>query len=562
MEFLRRTITQIKGQLGNLTSSQRLAIALLLVLMGVAIVWMAQVSSQRLMVPLLNQPFTEDEMARIMQKLDQWQVRYEQKGDRIMVPKARQSELLTKLSWEELLPNDTSVGWSYLLEDTDIWTPESVRKSKEKIILQGELARSIEEFPGVEKAKVFINKGDERRLNNVTPVASAAVFIESAAGGSGTRRLAATIAGFVSAANNRMKRQDVKVAIDGVIVPVAAEGDELSSDYLDEKAKFEQYYRDKIFAVLPMKDALVQVDAKLQNTKTHEQTNTIAPVDEGSLVVTTDETSREETSEDIDQQQEPGYTANVSEPFNAAGTSQSHSSEDATAKRTVLPGSTTITKETPMGGIREDLTASVSIPLAYFEALGKRDTEEELTPELLKTIIDRELPGLKEAVMLAIGLAGSEYEDHVVVGTYWAGGVVPQNTGPAGPNAGNAAEASAAAGIAGMATRYGKHIAISALAMISMFMVLRMVRKAGATTDMTETEAVTLMADGKRPPSALSIEESNVPEGEDAGGLLAGLELEEGAVRSQQMLQQIRDMVQESPEAAATLVGKWVGENN
>ncbi|KPK76572.1 MAG: hypothetical protein AMJ79_06330 [Phycisphaerae bacterium SM23_30] len=56
----------------------------------------------------------------------------------------------------------------------------------------------------------------------------------------------------------------------------------------------------------------------------------------------------------------------------------------------------------------------------------------------------------------------------------------------------------------------------------------------------------------------MSPEESNFAEAEDAGGLLTGVELDEQAVQSQQMLEQIREMVKESPERVARLVGKWI----
>ena len=62
MEFLRRVLSQIQNQLGTLTLSQKFAIALLLVLMCVAVYMMVDYSSQREMVQLLRQDFTQEEL--------------------------------------------------------------------------------------------------------------------------------------------------------------------------------------------------------------------------------------------------------------------------------------------------------------------------------------------------------------------------------------------------------------------------------------------------------------------------------------------------------------------
>ena len=76
---------------------------------------------------------------------------------------------------------------------------------------------------------------------------------------------------------------------------------------------------------------------------------------------------------------------------------------------------------------------------------------------------------------------------------------------------------------------------------------------------MSEEEAVALMS-GDKPLDALSLEESNLADGM-SGGLLAGLELGEDAIRSQQMLDQVKEMVTESPEVAGNLVKKWISED-
>ena len=104
MEFFRRAIRQIKTQLGILTTSQRMVVILLLVVMCGAVVWMIKYAGEREMVPLLNQPLEEQDLQSIVNKLDGWEQEYEIKGYRILVPKADQMKLIARLSYAGALP--------------------------------------------------------------------------------------------------------------------------------------------------------------------------------------------------------------------------------------------------------------------------------------------------------------------------------------------------------------------------------------------------------------------------------------------------------------------------
>jgi flagellar biosynthesis/type III secretory pathway M-ring protein FliF/YscJ len=151
------------------------------------------------------------------------------------------------------------------------------------------------------------------------------------------------------------------------------------------------------------------------------------------------------------------------------------------------------------------------------------------------------------------------------VAAYWAEGTVSGQAGgsggPGGVEGAGGVQATANLTVAGVLGDYGKHIAVSLLAMISLFMVLKMVRKASGPVDLSEAEAAAVMV-GHKPMDAMGVEDSNIVDEEGATGLLSGLEMGEDAVRSQQVLEQIQHMVHESPGAAASLVGKWVSQND
>jgi flagellar M-ring protein FliF len=563
MEFLRRAIDQIKTQLGNLTTSQRMVIVLLVVVMGGSVLWMVNYSSKRVMVPLLDQPFTEEEQQKIVAVLEsRSDQRYEIKGDRVMVPREDQRKLIALCSFNDALPRDTSLGWSLLLEDTDVFAPESVRRDKKLIAGQIELANTIAMWPGVEKAQVFINEGGKRRLSMHTPPASAAVSVQLGTGTPSLRKLALSIANLVSAANARMKRENVKVIVDGQSIPIPNEGDAISGEIMVIKAQAEQNYREKIISVLPMAGALVQVDVTIDNTKSEEKVTKVAKEDEGTLIYTTETTSRQSPNISVSNKQEVGVVSNTVTPNPAAGAAQNEPLEDTTTTKQAIPGTTNIIKHTPAGGIT-DITATVSIPLSYFENMAQSEsgdnqqTDAKPDPKLVQQVTTREIPKIKKSVMLALGLKGPEFEDNVAVDTYWADGSIASS---ATALAGQVGDFAGGGSIGGVMQRYGTHVAVSVLAVFSLFMVLMMVRKASGPVTLDESET-TVLVGGKKPPDALGLEESNLDD-ENGGGLLSGLELDGNEVRTQQMLEQIRDMVKEAPESAAGLVTKWIKQKD
>ena len=556
MEFLRRVLEQIKTQLSALTVSQRLFIGTLLIIMCAAIAAMVWYAGQREQVPLLNQPFPQKELQRIAAKLDTLGEEYTIQGDRILVPQSEQKRLIAKLAYAGDLPEDTSIGWALLLEDSDIWTPESVRENKKLIVKQEVLRGIIEQFPGVDSARVLINEGGKRSLRNTMPTATASVMVQLSPSAGSTKQLATSIAALVAGSTTNLRRENVQVVADGQLVPIPAQGEEIVTDYLQLKTQYEERYRQKIMDVLePATEALVQVDVTLQNTSTQRRVTKYDEEGDGSWLARTNETSNEHRSTQAVQSEEPGVMANVSTSSAGPGTPASEeTTEESTRSSTAFAGTTETVEQTEKGGVR-DITATVGISLAYFEQIAKQESgQDEPDTETVESVMAREIPRLRSRAMAAIGLELTpENEERVVVNSYWAGGPLGAGVGP------NGETSQAGTGtVAGFAQRYGKHIAVSALAMLSLFMVLMMVRKAAGPVEIEEEEYAG-PSRSTNLPDALGIDEAG---GGDASGLLAGVELDESTVRTQQVMEQVKNLVGDSPESAASLISKWITEKD
>jgi flagellar biosynthesis/type III secretory pathway M-ring protein FliF/YscJ len=97
-----------------------------------------------------------------------------------------------------------------------------------------------------------------------------------------------------------------------------------------------------------------------------------------------------------------------------------------------------------------------------------------------------------------------------------------------------------------------KEIGVGVLAVVSLLMVMMMVRK-GAPVPV-----VAAAADEPVLPQMLSAGEHLAGEAGEGDPALDGMELDEDAVRAQQMLGQVSTLVKENPEAAANLVKRWL----
>jgi flagellar biosynthesis/type III secretory pathway M-ring protein FliF/YscJ len=90
------------------------------------------------------------------------------------------------------------------------------------------------------------------------------------------------------------------------------------------------------------------------------------------------------------------------------------------------------------------------------------------------------------------------------------------------------------------------------LAVISLFMVSMMVRKGAPPPAMAP------LPPEPSEPRDISASEHIVGNVGEGNAALDGMELDEDAVKAQQMLDQVQQMVQTNPEGAAGLVKRWL----
>jgi len=551
MDFLRHTISQIKNNLAGLTLSDKWVIALLLVIIGFGMVWLVDFNANRKLMPLIDSALTTDEISVIIGYLDAWGDSYELQGQKLFVLNKNRSLILNRLTREEAMPANVEDPFDLTLRDNDLWVSDSQRKKKNTVILQRKLELVIKQWADVKNANVIVNAGGHRTLGNIRPAATASVDITTSSINVDTKKLASAAIAFVSSTVDNCTREDVSVIVNGSEVSHKSSFYTDADEYLLQQNLTEQKYINVIKDLLPKGlKPNVQVSVKLVNSNTRSHRTEILPDKEGSFLYS-DSSGMELTEETKEKNEEVGLVANTSQSRGGSGISQSRAEETTDTFGKLVPGKDETWTETKGGGT-ERISAAVFVSDGYFRAMAISKGESDPTEvDILKTATP-ELNKYKDLIVRALGLSEEE-SSNVIVDLYWAGGEEPEvvfddNDDNEGIQ------------VTKIVKQFGKEIALSIMAMISLTMVLMMVKKSVGPVELTEEEAVTMMA-GEKPLDAFGLEDSNFLD-DDNDGLLAGMEMDNDAIRSQQMLQQVRELVTESPEDASDLISKWINEES
>jgi flagellar biosynthesis/type III secretory pathway M-ring protein FliF/YscJ len=551
MDLLKAQLDRLQKQLAGLNSSQKMLTASLLAIMVMTLIWWGRYAGEPEMTPVLDQSFTADDITRITADLSSRNIAYSISGDRVLVPIDRKMEVLASLGYSHLLPRDTSAGFQQMLGQMNPLQPDDVAAKMFNHAKEMTLSQIIENFPEVASADVLIDPTREIHVqDSVDP--SATITISMRDGVSASEQLVNAAADVVQGAQSGLDRSKIKVVVGGVPRRLHdAENNDLDgtgSDALELAQKAEVSRENRIKDYLSyIPDLKVFVTVKVNSTWTQEQRRDFDGKKAVQKETETTNDSVESTNPGASSSAEPGVVSNAGLAIPGAasaggGGSTSTETKDTAKFQNFVPETDTTTK-TPAGDVSV-VAATVRVPEAYFAAIYARQnpnmkdppTEAELAP-----LITAELPKIRTDVMKCTGLTA---ESDVAVETYVD--VAPIMA---------AAPQTTALSVTNMVGVHSKELTLGGLALMSLFMVSMMVRKG---TPALVSPVPAAVAPGAAAPATLGPEESLAGEAADGRSLLAGMELDEDAVRNQQMLDQVSSMVKENPDAAASLVKRWL----
>lgn len=545
MEFLRKIALQTKVHLQGLTTSQKLAIVLSVILIAVAIFALVRWAAEPAMVVLLDQPLTAEASARIQQFLDASGVEYELAGDVVRVPIDQRPRLLAQLTQQKLLPDDISLGFAKLIgEASNPWLPMQEQDRRWNVARCNELARVLREFNGVRDARVFVETATRRHVGQPNAQPTASVSVKLADGATLDKELVRAIAGFVSSAVSNLSIYNVTVAdaTTGRAASVPRPEDGMDADDIDRRKAKEEYFANKIRELLSDIPVSVKVYCELEPESRQE----IKEVYGKPVIATESTTSETDTTSTM--AGEPGVVPNTT--VSVAGGAPVNNHEKTTSDTTYKSeADKTVTQTRRPRDTIKSISASVTIPKSYL--LNVFNLPKDTSDQELDTASTSLREKIKKSVMTALAIP-SDAEERVTVDWFPdAGALALAHLGSSGP----------AEGVMSMVSTHWDKAGMAVLAVLGLLMMLMMVRKVGEAPLLPGEESPKGGRKGKLPVAEVE-EEVPVSEAKETEPLLVGKEVDEETLRARQIVEQVGELIKGDPVSSASILQRWIEEAN
>lgn len=557
MERLRQLIIYINSQLALLSVSQRLAIGLCVALIVGSLLWLLQWSVQPDLTPLLSKDLTYAELETVETSLKANKIAYEVHGTRIFVTPSERHNALRVAHAAGALPEGSLFDMEAVIKNQNPFQSPEAREYAQNYAKGNELAKIISTAPAVKSASVIVNPRSKRRLGGQsdTPTASVSVTLQS--GVEMTPDMVESFAKLVSGAVSGLKPYDVAITDARTLrsFSVPRPQDAAPFDYMQLVKQRETHLRSKILNKLAdIPGAQVEVTVELDTSKRVTQNirhDTPQP-----------KTETRETSENASASQptEPGVQPNLGQALTANAGGQNSTSENSAVENFEPKVSQTETVE-HLPYATKSVTAAVGIPRSFIAGIvtnrfpDKKNAKDD-DPEFV-TARDEQVARVKRSIERIVMARGP---DDVVVDIYpdmeWTPDGGTWSRTPGGVATATSLASSEASDPLSLMRSYGPQLGLGVLAMTSLVMMLRIVKKAtpSGTIRMPSVEVET-------PPEQepiLSVGSQTVGQAEVSASFLTGREVDDDTLRYQELSREVSKLVQQDPEGAAELVRRWV----
>jgi flagellar biosynthesis/type III secretory pathway M-ring protein FliF/YscJ len=550
MEVLKQQWLRIQQQMSGLTVSQRMLAASLVAIMVMTVLYWGRYAATPDRVAVLEQSFAAEQAARVVAELRSMNIDAVVGSDgRVMVPSDRKMDAFAAVAYQRMLPSDSVAAVDKIVGQMTLWdsSAKTDRLFNEKKEVM--LAQTIQRFPGVAEAVVHIDPA-ERKTFSAPSEPRASINIRMRENDRPTKKLVMAAADTVLGAQSGMKRSGISVIVDGVSYPLPDRDGEsmmMSGEILETKQGYERHFAGKIreqLADIPNVFVAVTVDV---NTRRTEQER--SEVDPNNVIQKETQASNRS---DESTQPTPGATdagaipnAGIALPAGGGGGGSTLSNEEKTTFE--VDYGRTRTRTFQPAGDGTVTAASVRVPRSHFLGIWRslnpkadNDPDEATLGNLMAT----QLAKIRRDVMACTGLKD---EQAVTVDFYVDTEPLPLNAG-SGPSV----------PVMTLVGSYGKEVALGAMALMAMFMVTGLVKKSSSTVHAT---AGTLSPEEQRNIERLAGSDEIVGAAAEGATALEALELDDETSQTQQMVNQVSNMVKDNPDAAVSLVKRWLNRS-
>lgn len=555
MERLRNLLNQIVQQMSVLSVSQRVAIGLCAALAAFSVLWLIQWSTTPQMTPLVGTEFTFDSLDAAEAALKSSGIDYQVVGTRLLVRPADRYNALRVVHSANALPEGSLFDMDAVVNDPNPFQSPEARDYAQNYAKGNELAKTIATYPFVRKASVLLNPKSKRRLGQPGDEPSASVAITLGPGQEMTKEMVEGFAKLVAGSVSGLQPHRVNItdSRNGRSYNVPHPDDALSFDYLSEVKQRELHLLTKIQTQLAhIPGVQAQVTVELDTSKRVKQKQ-VHDAPQPRI-----ETSNSNEQSSGGRSGEPGVQANVGSAVTAESEGQNQSQEETHVENFEPQLLETETVEQgPLTTKR--VTATVSIPRSFIIGLltakdaSAQDPQDD-DPKFV-AVRDEQITRVKatvEKIVMARNPDDVQVDIHPDLRWSPSGGAWAQSP----TETASMIEVASPTDTMGMMRDYGPMAGLGMLALMSLFMMLRIVRQSSVaamgrpvpTGELMEDEL--LLAAGNGTVGQAAVSES----------FLAGREVDEKTLRYQELGTEVSKLVEGDPRGAATLLRQWVEE--
>lgn len=587
MEVLKRALSNIQRNLGQLNATHKLLIGSVMIVLLMTLFIVSQYTGKAATDAMLTGRPAQ-ELAAAAAKLNELGFDAKVVGTSVLVPAGQGNRAFSALGEAGALPNEKAILFENILSRSNWMNSRQQNEQAYINALANELSARIADFKGIRSAQVFLDVPEPSGFGAQMRKPSASATVTTDTGTPMTQAMVDAIVGFIagSRAGLTIDRVTVTDAANGRKRTATDEQDILPATYLEHAKVVESQTREKLQELLGyIPGVAVAVTAHVDVARSRAEVRTNMPEKQGTISMRSKETEKTMSSTQPSSGGEPGFGSNQTADINSGGGGSAAKQEtnETTTEYVNHVGTRTETIIDPKGQATR-VAVSVTVPQGYVvrlikaaaaaaapkDAAAAADDTKEVQPSddeinqrfaiEKKRIIDSITPHVR--AMTAQSLAGADEEELKKVASESIDvAMVPVDV-PANLQVTQAglfsglSMGSSGSGAGGLTALLGGGLfdkaVLGMLSVAALFMMVMMVRKVGARKEMPTAEELVGL------PPTLDAESDVVGEAEEGDTAMSGIEVEEGEMQVKKMLEQVEGIVEHDPEAAARLLNRWV----
>ncbi len=548
MQVLQRLIQTIHAQLRGLNATTKMLIGSLMIII-VMTLFLVALYAGRSSMAVLPIELAGDSRTQALNYLETMNISYQERDGRLYVPSDQKYTVLAQLH-ESRLIDGAQIDFSTLIEQDSPFRSRHQNQQRVMIAKMSVLGSMIEAMDDVSRAKVLIDQPEGLPgigRANIRPEASVNVVTRTS---EINQTMVDAIANLVASSVAGMPAENVTVVDARAGRSWRARNDEDLSGHrhLEIKEAHEVYLRRKIQeALVHIPGAVVSVNVIPDTTSEILQRRSF---DEPRLGVAREQ-MRNFLAQGGASGGEPGVLPNTGVSIAGSDAGGRQMSDERSDTRMVPRFPEETSRVNDPRGFAQVVNTTIGVPKSYFVRLFRFEQEDDdvdPTAAQLDEVYERYADRLREYVrpLIAAGADGAEPGTVVVNMVHDFEDVMPAaRAGASTPAAGGIA----GEGVDGLV----KYAGLGTLALISLAMMFLMVRRANTREELPTAQELVGV------PPALQVDETEmVGEADEDAPVMEGIEMDDEALRHQQMLDQINDMISTDPDEAAGLLRRWM----